>query len=192
VYRGTGEKNAFRSVCFNHLTAVLDDWDPRTIDSLAQHHRVSAFNNRGVGGSKGLTPDTIDNMARMQWVSFELFRAFEDLPAWLLTRWFHRSSHPRKNIPISCANDSSSTSGRPAAKGSACGLRVAERMARATPGEEASEAVRSFFTQSHRRQKAAAEFLQRLGTRQQDRDCLATQETIVAQVTAIYRVGAWR
>jgi len=37
--------------------------------------------------------------------------------------------------------------------------------------------------------KTAAEFLQRLGTRQQDRDLPATQETIVAQVTAITKWG---
>src|SRR5260370_15432461 len=46
-----------------------------------------------------------------------------------------------------------------------------------------------FFTQSHDGQKAAAEFLQRLGTRKQDRDLPATQETIVAQVTAITKWG---
>jgi pimeloyl-ACP methyl ester carboxylesterase len=46
-----------------------------------------------------------------------------------------------------------------------------------------------FFTQSHDGQKAAAEFLQRLGTRQQNRDLPATQETIVAQVTAITKWG---
>jgi pimeloyl-ACP methyl ester carboxylesterase len=46
-----------------------------------------------------------------------------------------------------------------------------------------------FFTQSHDGQKAAAEFLQRLGTRQQDRDLPASQETIVAQVTAITKWG---
>src|SRR5580704_3670864 len=63
VYRETGEKNGIPLVLLHHLTAVLDDWDPRTIDGLAQKHRVIAFNNRGVGGSKGTTPDTIDDMA---------------------------------------------------------------------------------------------------------------------------------
>src|ERR1700723_1290434 len=63
VYRETGEKNGIPVVLLHHLTAVLDDWDPRTIDGLAQKHRVIAFNNRGVGGSKGTTPDTIDDMA---------------------------------------------------------------------------------------------------------------------------------
>jgi pimeloyl-ACP methyl ester carboxylesterase len=63
VYRETGEKNGIPVVLLHHLTAVLDDWDPRTIDGLAQKHRVIVFNNRGVGGSKGTTPDTVDDMA---------------------------------------------------------------------------------------------------------------------------------
>src|SRR3984893_4048028 len=63
VYRETGQKNGIPFVLLHHLTAVLDDWDPRTIDSLAQKHRVIVFNNRGVGGSEGTTPDTIDAMA---------------------------------------------------------------------------------------------------------------------------------
>src|SRR4030095_6518605 len=63
VYREAGEKNGIPIVLLHPLTAVLDDWDPRTIDSLAQKHRVIAFNNRGVGGSKGTTPDTVDDMA---------------------------------------------------------------------------------------------------------------------------------
>jgi pimeloyl-ACP methyl ester carboxylesterase len=63
VYRETGEKNGVPVVLLHHLTAVLDDWDPRTIHDLAQEHRVIAFNNRGVGASKGATSDTIDDMA---------------------------------------------------------------------------------------------------------------------------------
>src|SRR5260370_34331513 len=63
VYRETGEKNGIPIVLLHDLTAVIDDWDPRTIDSLAQKHRVISFNNRGVGGSEGTTPDTIEDMA---------------------------------------------------------------------------------------------------------------------------------
>lgn len=47
AYRETGEKNGIPIVLLHHLTAVLDDWDPRTIDSLDQKHRIIAFNNRG-------------------------------------------------------------------------------------------------------------------------------------------------
>src|SRR5438270_11101531 len=63
AYRETGEKNGIPIVLLHHLTAVLDDWDPRTIDGLAQKHRVIVFDNCGVGGSKGTTPDTVEDMA---------------------------------------------------------------------------------------------------------------------------------
>src|ERR1700704_1918015 len=63
VFREIGKRGGIPVVLLHHLTAVLDDWDPRTIDSLAQKHRVIVFNNRGVGSSKGTTPDTIDAMA---------------------------------------------------------------------------------------------------------------------------------
>src|SRR6202035_1312370 len=51
-------------VFLHHLTAVLEDWDPRVVDGLASKHHVSAFDNRGVGGSGGSTPETVEEMAR--------------------------------------------------------------------------------------------------------------------------------
>ncbi|UOB15482.1 alpha/beta hydrolase [Streptomyces sp. HP-A2021] len=42
----------------------MDNWDPRVVDGLAARRRVIAFDNRGVGGSSGSTPDTIEVMAR--------------------------------------------------------------------------------------------------------------------------------
>ena len=49
-------------VFLHHLTAVLDDWDPRVIDGIAAHHRVIAFDNRGVGATGGSVPSTIEQM----------------------------------------------------------------------------------------------------------------------------------
>ena len=48
-------------VCLIHLAAVPDNWDPRVIDGLATKHRVTTFDNRGVGASSG-SPAT--SMAR--------------------------------------------------------------------------------------------------------------------------------
>ncbi|MGW4982198.1 alpha/beta fold hydrolase [Streptomyces mirabilis] len=47
-----------------HLAGTLDNWDPRVVDGLAARRRVITFDNRGVGGSGGSTPDTIEAMAR--------------------------------------------------------------------------------------------------------------------------------
>src|SRR4051812_43793569 len=63
AYRDLGPESGVPVVFLHHLTAVLDDWDPRVIDGIAAHHRVIAFDNRGVGATGGSTPKTIDEMA---------------------------------------------------------------------------------------------------------------------------------
>lgn len=50
-------------VLLHHLTAVLEDWDPAVIDGLASERHVIALDNRGVGGSGGTTPDSVEAMA---------------------------------------------------------------------------------------------------------------------------------
>jgi len=64
AYRDLGPKGGVPLVLFHHLTAVLDNWDPRVIDGLARSRRVIAFDNRGIGGSAGRVPDTIEDMAK--------------------------------------------------------------------------------------------------------------------------------
>jgi pimeloyl-ACP methyl ester carboxylesterase len=51
-------------VFLHHLTAVLDDWDPKVVDGLVAKRHVIVFDNRGVGGSGGSTPKTVEEMAR--------------------------------------------------------------------------------------------------------------------------------
>lgn len=51
-------------VLLNHWGAVLDNFDPRIVDGLASRHRVIAIDHRGIGGSGGSAPLTIDEMSR--------------------------------------------------------------------------------------------------------------------------------
>jgi pimeloyl-ACP methyl ester carboxylesterase len=62
VYREIGNGSDIPVVFLHHLTAVLDDWDPRVVDGIAAHHRVIAFDNRGVGASGGSVPPTVEQM----------------------------------------------------------------------------------------------------------------------------------
>lgn len=64
AYRELGPASGVPVVLLNHLAAVLDNWDPRVVDGIAAKRRVIAFDNRGIGGSGGSTPDTIEAMAR--------------------------------------------------------------------------------------------------------------------------------
>jgi pimeloyl-ACP methyl ester carboxylesterase len=59
AYRELGASSDVPVVFLHHLTAVLDDWDPRVIDGIAAERRVIAFDNRGVGASGGSVPHTV-------------------------------------------------------------------------------------------------------------------------------------
>lgn len=62
AYRELGTGSGVPVVFLHHLTAVLDDWDPRIIDGIAEHHRVIAFDNRGVGATGSSVPGTVEQM----------------------------------------------------------------------------------------------------------------------------------
>lgn len=64
VYRQLGPDAGVPVIFLNHLGAVLDNWDPRVVDGIAAHHPVITFDNRGIGASKGKTPDSVPAMAR--------------------------------------------------------------------------------------------------------------------------------
>jgi pimeloyl-ACP methyl ester carboxylesterase len=66
AYRETGQSGGgdVPLVLLQHFRGNLDNWDPALMDALATARRVVAFDNAGVGGSTGTTPDTIAQMAR--------------------------------------------------------------------------------------------------------------------------------
>jgi pimeloyl-ACP methyl ester carboxylesterase len=63
AYRQVGEGTP-ALVLLQHFRGNLDNWDPALVDALAHNRRVVTFDNAGVGGSTGTTPDTIAQMAR--------------------------------------------------------------------------------------------------------------------------------
>jgi len=65
AYRDTGpEASCVPLVLLQHFRGNLDSWDPALIDALATDRRVITFDNAGVGGSTGTTPDSVEQMAR--------------------------------------------------------------------------------------------------------------------------------
>ena len=60
---GPGASGGVPLVLFQHFRGNLDSWDPALVDALASARRVITFDNAGVGGSTGTTPDTVEQMA---------------------------------------------------------------------------------------------------------------------------------
>nr|WSY53608.1 alpha/beta hydrolase [Streptomyces sp. NBC_00886] len=66
AYRDTGPTDdgaGVPLVLLQHFRGNLDNWDLALIDALSPARRVIAFDNAGVGGSTGTTPNTADRMA---------------------------------------------------------------------------------------------------------------------------------
>jgi pimeloyl-ACP methyl ester carboxylesterase len=63
AYREAGDGEV-PLVLLQHFRGNLDSWDPALIDALTPGRRVVTFDNAGVGGSSGETPDTVGQMAR--------------------------------------------------------------------------------------------------------------------------------
>ncbi|KQV75480.1 alpha/beta hydrolase [Aeromicrobium sp. Root344] len=63
AYRELGPKEGIPVIFFVHLAATLDNWDPRIVDPIAKTRHVIAFDNKGVGGSSGKVPDSVEAMA---------------------------------------------------------------------------------------------------------------------------------
>ena len=62
AYRDVGAGDV-ALVLLQHFRGNLDNWDPALIDDLSATRRVVTFNNRGVGSTSGLTPNTVEEMA---------------------------------------------------------------------------------------------------------------------------------
>src|SRR3954449_8759239 len=65
VYRrfGNAQTPAPALVMLQHFRGNLDSWDPALVDRLAQDREVILLDNRGVGGSTGVVPNNVTDMA---------------------------------------------------------------------------------------------------------------------------------
>ena len=63
-YRKLGEdKSGLPIIFLNHLTATMDDCDPKIMEGFASEHPIICFDNRGIGSTGGVTPKTVAEMA---------------------------------------------------------------------------------------------------------------------------------
>jgi pimeloyl-ACP methyl ester carboxylesterase len=187
VYREIGNKSGIPVVFLHHLTAVLEDWDPAIADGLASRP-VIVFDNRGVGGSGGRTPDNVADMAKDAIAFIDaLGLAKVDLFGFSLGGFIaqiiaqERPDLVRRIILAGTA---------PAGGEGIINVGAVLQDAIAKAGAENKHPKHLlFFRPSKDSQKAADAFLSRLSERKEDRDVAVTNEAIHAQVTAITKWG---
>lgn len=64
AYRSYGKTGDIPVVYFNHLTANLDNCDPRIMDAIAAQRQIISFDYRGVGATTGKQGESIADMAK--------------------------------------------------------------------------------------------------------------------------------
>ena len=188
VYREIGKKGGIPLVLLHHLTAVLEDWDPRVVDGLAAKHHVIVFDNRGVGGSGGSTPKTVEEMARDA-VAFIGALGFSKVDLLGFSLGGFVSQAIAQQQPGLIRKIILAGTGPAGGEGIAnVGAVLQDAFGKAGAANKHPKHF-LFFTQTSNGQTAANEFLQRLKERTNNLDAPVSNETIQAQITAIHAWG---
>jgi pimeloyl-ACP methyl ester carboxylesterase len=188
VFREIGKKGGIPLVLLHHLTAVLEDWDPRVVDGLAAKHHVIAFDNRGVGGSGGSTPKTVEEMAQDA-VAFIGALGFSkvDLFGFSIGGFVAQVIAQRQpGLVRKIILAGTGPAGGEGILNVAAVLKDAFGKAGAT-NKHPKHFL--FFTQTNNGQAAADDFLGRLKERTKDLDAPVSNETVQAQLAAIQAWG---
>jgi pimeloyl-ACP methyl ester carboxylesterase len=188
VYREIGRKGGIPVVFLHHLTAVLEDWDPRVVDGLAAKHHVIVFDNRGVGGSGGSTPKTVDEMARDA-VAFIGALGFSKVDLLGFSLGGFVSQAIAQQQPGLVRKIILAGTGPAGGEGIAnVGAVLQDAFGKAGATNKHPKHF-LFFTQTSNGQTGANDFLQRLKERTNNLDAPVSNETIQAQITAIHAWG---
>jgi pimeloyl-ACP methyl ester carboxylesterase len=188
AYRQLGPSTGVPVVFLTHLGAVLDNWDPRVVDGIAAKRRVIAFDNRGVGGSGGSTPATVEEMAKdavtfIRALGLDQVDLFGFSLGGMIAQVIAREEPQlvRKMIL--------------AGTGPAGGEGI-EKVTRITYFDVARGLLTRqdpkqflFFTRTPNGRRAGKEFLARLEERTNDRDKAISVRSFRAQLKAIHRWG---
>ena len=188
AYRDTGGSEAtVPLVMLQHFRGNLDSWDPALIDTLAQARRVVTFDNAGVGGSTGTTPDTIEQMARdaLAFLAAMGLRQMDLLG-------FSIGSFVTQQIALTRPMMVRRLVLASAAPQGAAGMHgwAPEVMgAVGTPHTSPEAYLDVFFARSAASRQAGQEALQRMYARTEDRDTATTWATREAQYDAVCTWG---
>src|SRR5947208_5315174 len=188
AYRQLGPLGGTPLVFLHHFTAVLDDWDPRVIDPIAEHRHVITFRIRGIGASGGKVPHTIAAMAadaaafiralghdQVDLLGFSLgggvaqevtLQNPELVRRLILTGTGHRGGGGLTKMPLIVG-----------------GAYAKAALTRLDPRQFL------FFNRDAVGKRAGAEYIARLGERTTDRDKPISHQARIAQLLAIREAG---
>lgn len=190
AYREFGQTDSTATpvILFVHMAGTLENWDPRLVDQIGAHHRVIAFDNKGVGGSSGSVPGSIKGMAdqalnfidAMGHTRIKLFSF--SLGGFIAQEVVEQRPQLVEKLVLT------GTGGRGGAGISqVVGLTFADILRAAAARIDPKRYL--FFTHDAQGLAAAKDFLEAINGRRTDKDKPITPQAFLTQLLAIYRWG---
>jgi len=188
AYRRYGTETPIPLVLLQHFRGSMDNWDPALIDAFARERTVVLFDNDGVSGSSGVTPESFAAMAegaaqfigalgyeRVDVLGFSIGGAVAQELA---------IAHPALVRKLILA-------GTAPLGGEGLNTRDPEIIAMATkPIFEYEDCLTLFFEPTEASQRAGRAYIERLRQRIQDLDVPSSAQTMRAQSKARNDWGA--
>lgn len=186
TYRDLGPRQGVPVIFLVHLAANLDNWDPRVVDGIAGQRRVITFDNRGVGGSSGKTPDTIQQMAEDA-VTFIRALGFEQVDLHGLSMGGMVAQVIARDQPQLVRKVILTGTGPAGGEGikNVTRLTYLDMLRGLATRQDPKQFL--FFTRTPNGKQAGKAFLARLEERTSDRDKKVAIGTFVSQLKAIHR-----
>jgi pimeloyl-ACP methyl ester carboxylesterase len=186
AYRDVGS-GTVPLVLLQHFRGNLDNWDPALVDALASNRRVVTFDNVGVGGTSGTTPNTVEQMAMG---AIEFLDAMEFEQADILG--FSIGSFVAQEIALTRPASVRNLILASAAPKGAAGMHgwapwVIDAVGK--PQLDPAGYLKVFFTNSPSSQQAGQQALQRMFTKTSGFDQPTTWQTRLAQYDAVCSWG---
>ncbi len=186
AYRTVGPDT--RPVVFlQHFRGNLDGWDPALVDHVASGRRVIAFDNVGVGGSSGQTPNTVQQMATDALIFLDALDVREvDLMGFSIGSFVAQEMALQR--PDAVARIVLASSAPQGASGMH-GWAPAVMDAVGRPDPEPAGYLSVFYAPSAESRQAGVQSLQRMMARTERRDETTTWQTRLAQYDAVCSWG---
>jgi pimeloyl-ACP methyl ester carboxylesterase len=195
VTGGNGVEYTYRSIgpdtrpviLLQHFRGNLDNWDPALVDQLASTRRLVAFDNVGVGGSSGRTPNSVHQMATEALTFLDALNMHEvDLLGFSIGSFVAQEmALQRPEAVARVVLASSAPQGASGMHGWA--PEVIDAVGKPQP--DGGGYVGAFYTQSAESRQAGMQSLQRMAGRTKDRDENTNWQTRVAQYDAVCAWG---
>ena len=188
VYRELGEKIGIPIVFFTHLSANLDNWDPRIIDGIAKQHWVITFDITGVGLSSGQVPGTIKEMAEDA-IAFIKALGFKQIDILSFSMGGMIAQELLELEPTLIRKVILTGTGPRGGKGIENVTKISNQDLVRAIFTLKDVKTYLFFTRTSNGKKKAKEFLARIKERKQNRDKMISLKGYLTQLKAINRWG---